>query len=83
MQVAVDVSGPFGDVFSTGSQLELTTQQNLFKIQLKSLEDELLSRLSAAQGNFLGDLALVEQLEGTKATAAHIHCKVRPATAGA
>ncbi|XP_062322712.1 dynein axonemal heavy chain 11 isoform X2 [Osmerus eperlanus] len=57
-------------------KLELTTQQNLFKIQLKSLEDELLSRLSAAQGNFLGDLALVEQLEGTKATAAHIHYKV-------
>ncbi|XP_056142990.1 dynein axonemal heavy chain 11 [Lampris incognitus] len=57
-------------------KLELTKQQNHFKIELKSLEDELLSRLSAAEGNFLGDISLVEQLEGTKTTAAHIHRKV-------
>uniref|UniRef100_A0A667Y5V4 Dynein axonemal heavy chain 11 n=1 Tax=Myripristis murdjan TaxID=586833 RepID=A0A667Y5V4_9TELE len=57
-------------------KLELTTQQNHFKIELKSLEDELLSRLSAAHGNFLGDISLVEQLESTKTTAAHIHYKV-------
>ncbi|XP_049439851.1 dynein axonemal heavy chain 11 [Epinephelus fuscoguttatus] len=57
-------------------KMELTTQQNLFKIELKRLEDDLLSRLSAAHGNFLGDISLVEQLENTKNTAAHIQCKV-------
>ncbi|KAG7460462.1 dynein heavy chain 11, axonemal [Solea senegalensis] len=57
-------------------KLELTTQQNHFKIELKQLEDDLLSRLSAAGGNFLGDISLVEQLENTKTTAAHIQHKV-------
>ncbi|KAG5856708.1 hypothetical protein ANANG_G00010770 [Anguilla anguilla] len=55
---------------------ELTTQQNHFKIELKILEDELLTRLSAAEGSFLGDTALVEKLEHTKHTAASIHSKV-------
>ncbi|KAM7383622.1 hypothetical protein PAMP_003257 [Pampus punctatissimus] len=57
-------------------KMELTTQQNHFKIELKRLEDDLLSRLSAAHGNFLGDISLVEQLENTKTTAAHIQYKV-------
>uniref|UniRef100_A0A3P8V3P1 Dynein axonemal heavy chain 11 n=1 Tax=Cynoglossus semilaevis TaxID=244447 RepID=A0A3P8V3P1_CYNSE len=57
-------------------KLELTTQQNHFKIELKQLEDDLLSRLSAACGHFLGDVSLVEQLESTKTTAAHIQLKV-------
>nr|XP_019948992.1 PREDICTED: dynein heavy chain 11, axonemal [Paralichthys olivaceus] len=57
-------------------KMELTTQQNHFKIELKRLEDDLLSRLSAACGNFLGDISLVEQLENTKTTAAHIQYKV-------
>ncbi|KAM4600952.1 dynein axonemal heavy chain 11 [Polymixia lowei] len=60
-------------------KLALTTQQNHFKIELKCLEDELLSRLSAAKGNFLGDISLVEQLESTKTTANHIHYKVAEA----
>ncbi|XP_032374898.1 dynein heavy chain 11, axonemal isoform X1 [Etheostoma spectabile] len=60
-------------------KMELTTQQNHFKIELKRLEDELLSRLSAAHGNFLGDISLVEQLENTKSTAAHIQYKVAEA----
>ena len=47
---------------------DLTRQQNEFKITLKSLEDNLLARLSAAEGNFLGDYALVENLETTKVT---------------
>ena len=34
---------------------ELTTQQNEFKITLKGLEDNLLARLSSAEGNFLGE----------------------------
>uniref|UniRef100_A0A674EYS7 Dynein axonemal heavy chain 17 n=1 Tax=Salmo trutta TaxID=8032 RepID=A0A674EYS7_SALTR len=58
---------------------ELTKQQNNFKIVLKQLEDSLLARLSAASGNFLGDTALVENLEITKATATEIEEKVREA----
>ncbi|KAM9308794.1 LOW QUALITY PROTEIN: dynein axonemal heavy chain 11 [Gastrophryne carolinensis] len=54
----------------------LTKQQNEFKIELKHLEDELLIRLSAAEGNFLGDMELVEKLESTKSTAAEIQRKV-------
>ncbi|XP_067860408.1 dynein axonemal heavy chain 9-like [Heptranchias perlo] len=57
----------------------LTKQQNGFKITLKTLEDNLLSRLSSASGNFLGDTALVENLETTKRTAAEIEEKVKEA----
>ncbi|XP_077065347.1 dynein axonemal heavy chain 11 [Siphateles boraxobius] len=56
-------------------KLELSTQQNVCQIELKRLEDELLSKLSTAEGNFLRDTALVEQLEYTKNTARHIHSK--------
>uniref|UniRef100_A0A673MZ54 Dynein beta chain, ciliary-like n=1 Tax=Sinocyclocheilus rhinocerous TaxID=307959 RepID=A0A673MZ54_9TELE len=55
---------------------ELTKQQNTFKIELKQLEDELLTRLFAAESNFLGDNVLVEKLESTKHTAAEIEMKV-------
>lgn len=58
-------------------QSDLTKQQNGFKITLKTLEDDLLSRLSSASGNFLGDTALVENLETTKQTAAEIEEKVK------
>lgn len=58
-------------------QSDLTKQQNGFKITLKTLEDNLLSRLSSASGNFLGDTALVENLETTKQTAAEIEEKVK------
>ncbi|KAJ8736094.1 hypothetical protein PYW08_006750 [Mythimna loreyi] len=58
---------------------ELTKQQNQFKIQLKSLEDDLLSRLSSAGDDILGDTALVENLETTKRTAADIEKKVAEA----
>uniref|UniRef100_A0A2K6Q0W4 Dynein axonemal heavy chain 17 n=1 Tax=Rhinopithecus roxellana TaxID=61622 RepID=A0A2K6Q0W4_RHIRO len=54
----------------------LTKSQNEFKITLKELEDSLLARLSAASGNFLGDTALVENLETTKHTASEIEEKV-------
>lgn len=57
-------------------KLALTKQQNEFKITLKQLEDNLLARLSAAEGNFLGDYALVENLETTKRTATEIEEKV-------
>ncbi|XP_025057963.1 dynein heavy chain 9, axonemal [Alligator sinensis] len=56
---------------------DLTKQQNGFKITLKTLEDNLLSRLSSASGNFLGDTELVENLEITKQTAAEIEEKVQ------
>lgn len=46
---------------------------------LKSLEDDLLSRLSSAGGNLLGDTTLVENLETTKRTAAEIEEKVAEA----
>lgn len=55
---------------------ELTKQQNDFKIMLKQLEDDLLSRLSSAGENILGDTALVENLEITKSTASEIEEKV-------
>lgn len=58
---------------------DLTRQQNQFKITLKELEDSLLARLSAAEGNFLGDYALVENLEITKRTAAEIEVKAAQA----
>jgi hypothetical protein len=54
---------------------DLTRQQNEFKITLKELEDNLLARLSTAEGNFLGDYELVENLETTKRTAAEIEVK--------
>lgn len=58
---------------------DLTKQQNDFKIMLKTLEDDLLSRLSSAGENILGDTALVENLETTKKTAAEIEIKVAEA----
>ncbi|XP_076398736.1 dynein axonemal heavy chain 9 isoform X2 [Peromyscus maniculatus bairdii] len=58
---------------------DLTKQQNGFKITLKTLEDNLLSRLSSASGNFLGETALVENLEVTKQTAAEVEDKVQEA----
>jgi dynein heavy chain, axonemal len=61
------------------TKADLTKQQNEFKIKLTELEDALLSRLSAAQGNFLGDTALVENLEITKLTATDIEQKVEEA----
>nr|XP_051708760.1 dynein axonemal heavy chain 11 isoform X1 [Oryctolagus cuniculus] len=60
-------------------KLTLTKHQNDFKIELKRLEDDLLLRLSAAQGCFLDDSQLVERLEATKATAAEIELKVTEA----
>ncbi|KAK2575931.1 hypothetical protein KPH14_007294 [Odynerus spinipes] len=58
---------------------ELTRQQNDFKITLNSLEDSLLSRLSSAGSNVLGDTSLVENLETTKRTAAEIESRVTEA----
>ncbi|XP_061501815.1 dynein beta chain, ciliary isoform X1 [Anopheles gambiae] len=56
---------------------DLTTEQNRFKITLKLLEDDLLSRLSSAGENVLEDASLVLNLEKTKKTAAEVEIKVR------
>ncbi|KAL5106320.1 hypothetical protein TcWFU_007241 [Taenia crassiceps] len=61
------------------SKSDLTRQQNEFKITLKSLEDALLAKLSEAEGNFLGNYSLVENLETNKQTAAEIQGKVEQA----
>ena len=58
---------------------ELTRQQNEYKILLKSLEDDLLARLSSAGDNILSDSALVENLEHTKKTATEVELKVSEA----
>ncbi len=58
------------------SKSDLTMQQNSFKISLKSLEDDLLARLSSAGENVLDDPTLVLNLEKTKKTAAEIELKV-------
>ncbi|XP_041969099.1 dynein beta chain, ciliary-like [Aricia agestis] len=54
----------------------LTKMQNDFKITLKSVEDDLLKRLSSAGPDILSDSALVINLETTKKTAADIEIKV-------
>lgn len=58
---------------------DLTRQQNEFKITLKQLEDSLLARLSEAEGDFLGNYALIENLETNKQTAAEIEEHVEKA----
>ena len=58
---------------------KLTREQNQYMITLKELEDNLLARLSSAEGNFLEDEALVEGLENTKKTAQEIEVKVSQA----
>ena len=58
---------------------QLTKENNSYKITLKKLEDSLLARLSNAQGNFLDDIELVENLENTKTTALGIEEKVKEA----
>lgn len=61
------------------SRANLTKQQNDFKIALKTLEDDLLCRLSSAGPDILSDSELVVNLEITKKTAAKIAIKVKEA----
>ena len=58
---------------------KLTKENNEFLITLKDLEDNLLAKLSSAEGNILEDEALVVGLEETKRTAAEIEQKVAQA----
>ncbi|KAG8180010.1 hypothetical protein JTE90_020965 [Oedothorax gibbosus] len=57
------------------SKARLSKDQNEFAISLKSLEESLLSRLSSAEGDLVGDVSLVESLESTKAMAAETQAK--------
>jgi len=55
---------------------ELTQQQNSFKISLKNLEEDLLTRLNAASDNIVSDVALVNNLETAAATSTEVKQKV-------
>jgi len=57
-------------------KVELIQQQNEFKIKLKELEDDLLSRLANAQGDILADVELIENLETSKRIAVEVQEKV-------
>jgi len=57
-------------------RLFLVEQQNQFTIKLKELEDDLLQRLATAEGDILGDEALILSLENTKITVTEINEKV-------
>ncbi|XP_037943923.1 dynein beta chain, ciliary-like [Teleopsis dalmanni] len=60
-------------------KIDVTIQQNKFKISLKSLEDDLLARLASAKENVLEDHTLVINLEATKSTVNDIELKVNEA----
>ena len=55
---------------------ELIQQQNSFKIKLKELEEDLLFRLTNAQGDVLEDIELIENLETSKRIAEEVKEKM-------
>jgi dynein heavy chain len=55
---------------------DLIQQQNGFKIKLKELESGLLKQLAEAEGDILEDIALIENLEYSKALSLEIKEKV-------
>lgn len=55
---------------------ELVTQANEFKIKLKELEDDVLERLTSAEGDILENVELVENLETSKAIGEEVKIKV-------
>ena len=57
-------------------KVELIQQQNEFKIKLKELEDDLLSRLANAKGDILADVSLIENLEIAKKISVEVQEKV-------
>ena len=57
------------------SRFELIKQNNDFKIMLKELENDILTRVSNAQSNILDDISLVENFEKTKYNANQIELK--------
>ena len=57
-------------------RLELQAASHRYKLQLLSLEDDLLSCLAAAPDDILSDVSLIEGLEATKAASADIAAAV-------
>ena len=55
---------------------ELAAAFNRYKVQLIGLEDDLLSRLAAAEGDIISNVALIEGLEATKSAATEIQAAV-------
>ena len=58
---------------------QLIIQNTEFTIKLKQLEDDLLYKLSTAEGDITEDVALIESLEESKRVATEINEKVGPA----
>lgn len=54
----------------------LINQQNEFKIKLKSLENEVLTKLATAEGDILENITLIENLEYSKKLSNEINEKV-------
>lgn len=61
------------------TKTQLIIQNNEFTIQLKQLEDDLLYKLSAAEGDLTEDVELIESLEKSKRVAEEISQKVTEA----
>ena len=61
------------------TKTQLIIQNNEFTIKLKQLEDDLLYKLSAAEGDLTEDVALIESLEESKRVAEEITEKVAEA----
>jgi hypothetical protein len=59
------------------TKTQLIVQNTEFTIKLKQLEDELLFKLSNAEGDITEDVALIESLEESKRVATEINEKVR------
>ena len=57
-------------------KMKLIQQQNQYKITLKELEDELLNKLTKAEGDILSDIQLIENLETSKKISIEIAEKV-------
>lgn len=61
------------------TKTQLIIQNTEFTIKLKQLEDELLFKLSTAEGDITEDVALIESLEESKRVATEINEKVKEA----
>ncbi|KAJ9515913.1 hypothetical protein QJQ45_016901, partial [Haematococcus lacustris] len=61
------------------TKTQLIIQNTEFTIKLKQLEDELLYKLSNAEGDITEDVALIESLEESKRVATEINEKVKEA----
>ncbi|MEW5298846.1 MAG: hypothetical protein WDW36_001923 [Sanguina aurantia] len=61
------------------TKTQLIIQNTEFTIKLKQLEDELLYKLSTAEGDITEDVALIESLEDAKRVSSEINEKVKEA----